>query len=310
MILTPHGYRPPQCVHKIEESNHLISQVDSSTNPGIIIEYPDSNRKVFYPQLEECVENSKDIISQWKSRYGERDSKKQLKTHDKKMEKQDNATMNGDINSDGWVLYGSDYIPSGSHIREFYAKYVLPDEDPASSDQVLYYFTGLTDMTDDNKTILQPVIAYCPGGDCGHSWTKVGWMGANWNCCPSGMTQYTDSISLNKGSTVDTWIQCDDTTGIASIKLISEDTDSGPTLNLNHDYRYFDFATVTLEAYNFNGCENLNSQPFVFEDMKLTMSDDTYWVPTWSPSNSITNCGASIEFSGDQLQASLIGNGL
>ena len=211
MILTPHGYRPSQCVHKIEEPNHLISQVHSSTNPGVIVEHPDSNRKVFYPQLEECIKNSKDIISKWKSRYGH--SKKQLKTQNKKAQKQTLLTIH--------QLYGYDYTPQGSNIHSFYATYVLPNEDPVSSEQILYYFIGLADMTDNNATILQPVIAYCPDGNCGYSWNKPGWMGADWNCCPSGMTWYSESISLNKSSKIDTSIECDNNS-IASIKLIDQ----------------------------------------------------------------------------------------
>ena len=314
MVLTPHGYRPWQCVHKIEESNHLISQVHSSTNPGVIVEHPDSNRKVFYPQLEECIKNSKDIISKWKSRYGH--SKTPLKTQNKKAQKQNiihNSTINniiGAIDAEGWVLYGYDYTPQGSNIHSFYATYVLPNEDPVSSGQILYYFIGLTDMTDNNETILQPVIAYCPDGNCGYSWNKPGWMGADWNCCPSGMTWYSESISLNKGSTIDTSIECNDNSGIASIKLIDQYTNEGPILNLNSDYRYFDFATVTLEAYDFDGCVNLNSMAFEFDEMKLNMIDGSNWQPRWTPVNELQDCQANIQFSDDQLHATLIGNGL
>ena len=84
----------------------------------------------------------------------------------------------------------------------------------------------------------------------------------------------------------------------------------GPILNLKSDYRYFDWASVTLEAYHFDGCVNLNSMAFEFDEMKLNMINGSNWQPRWTPVNKLKDCQASIQFSDDQLHASLIGNGL
>eukprot|EP01084_Bolivina_argentea_P265818 450697_1 len=61
---TPHGLRPKECIINHNESNVIIDSIPG----GLMINYPDSNRSIFYKSSEKCINNAKDIISKYKNR--------------------------------------------------------------------------------------------------------------------------------------------------------------------------------------------------------------------------------------------------
>ena len=63
-IQTPHGLRPKECVITHNESNVTINKV----NGGLQIYYPLSNRQIFYPTSQKCVDNARDIIANYRNR--------------------------------------------------------------------------------------------------------------------------------------------------------------------------------------------------------------------------------------------------
>ena len=134
MVRTPHGIRPRKCVHKLEVNDGII---DVSGNDGVSVYYKSLNKTTHHPRLKECVTNARELKSNMVSGKGS--------------------------NNGGWEIWGGYYTPSLMGV--FNATYILPDTDPSNEDQILYYFVGLQDNSDNNLTIIQPVVAWCPGID-------------------------------------------------------------------------------------------------------------------------------------------------
>jgi len=274
LVMTSLGLRPRECVHTPEEKNHLII----STDKGVWIKYLDSGRQVFHEEIPKCVENAKYL-------------KQQMKRKSKAL----NFTQ-------GWQIYGSAFL--SDYMGKFSSVYQVPESSPTADDgQILYYFIGLQDDSDDNLTIIQPVVAYCPNG-CGWSYS-AGWSGAAWNCCPNGQSWYGSGVPLANGAIVSNYVEANDKTGLITVYL--ENNGQISQLNLQYDYRQYNWACVTLEAYDMQQCQDFNQNAFIFQNMQLTLLNGTTQQPTWETSNNLEECQGSINYFNDDTQANVQG---
>eukprot|EP00483_Globobulimina_turgida_P000336 UN00336 len=190
--------------------------------------------------------------------------------------------------AEGWKIYGSYNTPNT--MGNFSVQYIVPDEEPNNEGQILYYFIGFEDMNQNNLTIIQPVVAYCPQG-CGYSYTR-GWTMASWNCCPAGETWYGKGVQLKAGVTVDAYTY---STGSDAVVYESYNGQAS-VLNIGNDYRVFNWACVTGEFYNYKDCKAFNSKAFTFVNIQITDLKGNTEVPPWETTNNIQNCGASLVY--------------
>eukprot|EP01084_Bolivina_argentea_P123692 219191_1 len=176
MVATPHGIRPIQCVHEVKDNNHIIRPLTD----GVLVEYPGLQTEEWFPELPECVENMKQLQAQ-------------------------RAERSLNLTNGGWEIYGG--YNTKNAMGNFSAKYIVPNESPQNDGQILYYFLGMQDNGENNLTIIQPCIGYCPAaGGCGSAYGNyAGWSMSSWNCCPSGETHYGKGVKLEPGVTVDAY---------------------------------------------------------------------------------------------------------
>lgn len=178
-----------------------------------------------------------------------------------------------DTELNGWLDYVG-YWPEDK-IVFFNGTYTVPEDPLSSMDQVLFYFIGLENIEEDSSssttkttadddddiestiTILQPVLTW---GN-----TETGWSMASWNCCPTGQTWVSSSITdLSAGQTLTGSIDVGDehSTVISSL-------DGGVSVELRVDTgeRTFDWMDVTLEAYYLSECDQFPSSPMNITNM-------------------------------------------
>jgi len=255
------------------------------------------NVKFFHPALKECVENAaviqKQIVA--KRKYAETGHKNFLK---------DSVGILGD----GWQIYGGWYPPS--LMGKFNASYTLPNQAMADSGQIMYYFIGMQNNDQPTDvTIIQPVITYCNSG-CANTEkgsTLVGWSGNSWNCCPSGQTWFSNPIQLTAGqSNVMGLISTNDVTGV--VNIVTSDGTAVSNLTITSDFRKYNWADVTLEAYDYGvHCTAFNSMPFYFNSMAISdASGNILNNPAWNIVND-SNCNGYIVFSNGGLTSYIVG---
>ena len=74
------------------------------------------------------------------------------------------------------------------------AHWRVPSAPTTFDGQTVYLFPGMVDFNTD-QTIIQPVLGW-------NSFFGKVWSIASWNCCPSGITQYSSPVQVNAGDTI------------------------------------------------------------------------------------------------------------
>eukprot|EP01084_Bolivina_argentea_P306224 529122_1 len=270
MIVTPHGIRPKECVISHNSSNVTLEQ----TVDGIWAYYNDLNTTKFFPTQTKCVENSKQIISDYYDVNGWQYAARSVKTDE----------LN-DIS-----YYGS--------------KYKLPDEDLVKNTDPLYYmflFIGLTPQghTQQNVTILQPVASWCSGDNC-QGQGVGGWYMLSWNCCPNGETHHAKAVKMIKGDTADTYITTNPHSETVTVYAKVASNGGTSILTQKGDYRNFDQLAIAEEVYNINECKEFNDLPMIFNEQlvkdkngnKINMDSIKWTMYNEHP----LNCGGALKF--------------
>ena len=142
-------------------------------------------------------------------------------------------------------------------------------------------------------------------GGCGWNYS-IGWSMSSWNCCPSGQTWYGNGVALKKSATINTYTISDRSTG--NVRIGMEYQGQTANLNLVNDYRQYNWGCVTGEFYDWNNCNAFNKSPFIFKDMTLIEGNGNNISPDWKTTNEISNCGASLTYTNDNSQATMIGS--
>ena len=65
------------------------------------------------------------------------------------------------------------------------------------------------------------------------------------------------------------------------------------TLSVRTNGRQFDWIDVTLETYNIEKCDEYNTQPFKFGDMKITDASGNSITPNWRSTQG-NGCGGKV----------------
>jgi hypothetical protein len=192
--------------------------------------------------------------------------------------------------TNGWLDYVGWYPPSGeSNLKQFTSTYVTPN-DPSNTNgnEVLFYFIGMQDNDSPNAVnIIQPVLTW------GNGYNQ--WYVKSWACCPSNITVSSPPIfGLKAGSTLQGVIsrESDSTWKIDSI-FNGQHT----TLNAQVGDYIYNWADITLEVYNVNGCTDLAKGKAYFNDLNLQDSQGQTLNPAWKPTGP-TLCGGSIASNG------------
>jgi hypothetical protein len=174
-----------------------------------------------------------------------------------------------------WVDYTG--WTTTSAVGNFTSVYTIPNENPTSSGQLLYYFIGFQNNDDAAVTIVQPVVNYC--GNCGQY--SNGWSMEPWNCCPNGQSWYGSNQKISAGDSVNAWVYAEGSGGNVVIGM-SKGSNSPTTLTVADNSRTFDWACATLEEYDVTTCSSYNSQPFGCTQMEITALNGQKLTPSWS----------------------------
>jgi len=156
--------------------------------------------------------------------------------------------------SNGWIENIS--VTTTTSYGKISATWTTPPQ-PANNDgQTLFLFPGFEDI-DDVQTIVQPVLQYGPSAAGGGSF----WAVASWNCCISGVTEYSTLVDVSAGDTILGSISSNCTPGGSSCptwNVVTADKNTGgrttlsKTPSVGQSWNWA-FGSV-LEVYNVVRC--------------------------------------------------------
>lgn len=197
--------------------------------------------------------------------------------------------------SNGWFNYTGWYPPRP--IGEFTGTYTMPGLPSSPGYQNVYYFIGTQDNASTPLTILQPVIGYNQIG--GSGWTL-----SSWNCCPSGQVHQGNVVSgMGPGDTISGSIK-QISSSPSTYKIVGTWNGQDADLSVEVGQEVFNWADVTLEAYNVYDCDQFMNGPFVFSDLVVKDTSGNVMAPDWTlyPSpDGTTACNGKIAVSGSTV---------
>jgi len=320
--MTPFGPYPTDCVHVLREDGKL-----RHTDSGVDVLHIETGELLeSYPKMDKCTPYQKQVVtSRQNKREGVKRSKKTFETlattptvytpggdtfNSPTSSEQGDASTTEEPSSelDGWVDYVG-FWPKQDVIG-FNATYTVPANPVSTStDQVLFYFIGIENIEESESqvetatvapdeslestiTILQPVLTY---GN-----TEEGWSMASWNCCPTGQTWMSSSITnLQANDTLAAEI----TVGtqystVTSSLLDSTDGTVKETYSLSVDTedRSFDWMDVTLEVYQLDECDEFAGSAMHITDMVSTGSNGKEIMMDWIDNSGDTSCSGFQKF--------------
>jgi hypothetical protein len=185
---------------------------------------------------------------------------------------------------DGWV--GSESVTTGTSYGEIVADWVVPPAPASSNGEIVYFFPGMED-SNDVVSIIQPVLQYGDNGYFGGN----DWVIASWNCCPSGITDYSTPVSVNTGDVIQGTVKSTCSAGTEScstwnITTADETTGGSTTLaNSSSEGQTFNWAFGgVLEAYNISQCSDYppNGGIFFFNLALYDYNFNQISSPAWS----------------------------
>jgi len=318
--MTPFGPFPKDCVHVLRDDG-LLRETDTGVDilHKITGEVLESHAK-----LEKCTPYQKQVVT---SRQNKRLSIKGIAS--------DIATPGGGTTAssdsglfgsssspttltselDGWVDYVG-FWPKQT-VTSFNGTYTVPG-DPKSkdTDQVLFYFIGLENIEEteaENQgpgslestiTILQPVLTW---GN-----TEEGWSMASWNCCPTGQTWMSSSITdLKAGDQLNAEISVGEQYSTVSSTLLDKKGLVLETAALSVDTsdREFDWMDVTLEVYSLTECEEFASSSMNITNMVAKGDNDMDIRMDWSDNSGSTDCNGDMQYDETMWSSSHTGVG-
>jgi hypothetical protein len=96
--------------------------------------------------------------------------------------------------SHSWIE-ALDAVDTITPFGELTAVWTVPPAPTTDDDQTVFFFPGMEDIATD-ASIIQPVLGW-NAGFFGPVWTIT-----SWNCCPSGIANYSGPIQVNSGDTI------------------------------------------------------------------------------------------------------------
>lgn len=130
--------------------------------------------------------------------------------------------------SNGWIENIS--ATTTSSYGRINATWTTPPAPAVNDGQTLFMFPGFEDIND-VVTIVQPVLQYGPSTAGGGNY----WSLASWNCCISGVTEYSTLIDVSAGDSILGTITSNCTPGGSSCStwnVVGEDKNTGAKTTL------------------------------------------------------------------------------
>jgi len=179
----------------------------------------------------------------------------------------------------GWIAYAS-YGYAGN-FSSFNGTWKVPTAPTTYEDQILYFFTGLTEQS--GSEIIQPVLQYGKTPDGGGEYWEVACWWVN------GAYLYSKPVTVQSGDTVFGYMN---TLSYPNWELGASINGGQQQTNIIVSNYYPQVtAYVTLEAYQMTDCKEYPSDGSItFTDLVL---DDL--TPTWTPTIEFTDCNHNVE---------------
>jgi len=262
--LVPGGYIHKQCIHKIESHERALKQSDGSF---IVTSTETNNKRV----IGACD----------KPRFSSKSDP-------------------GHLPANGWQVFT--YFNGTSDLSTLNGTWNVPDVPQTINSQTVFLFTSLVNQAWDptnspniQEDIIQPVLQFGSseaGG--GPYWTLASWyVGSN--------ALYSDLIEVQAGNTIfgaiiedpekkGSWNIISQNVGVRSVNLVVDNllTEEEP------------WATVTLEVYSVDTCEELPTQSVDFEDIVLQISEESASID-WISSSTQVVCTEAVSIDGQDV---------
>lgn len=215
-----------------------------------------------------------------------------------RLNKTQNLAMQEGVVPDGWLssagVYYTEYTAKQREMRKFTGRFTVPPAPPSPhKPETVYYFIGLEDRSmGAQTTIHQPVLTWGDETEGGAG----GWHLWSWTCCPHNVTYHSEDIAgFKPGDTVYGRIEktADATWTIdGAFKDGSGNWRNTTLISQVGNYNY-NYADVTIEAYNVSNCDQLPHGTSDFTELEISLSDGSSWVPpTWYVTGSTSDCDA------------------
>ena len=199
--------------------------------------------------------------------------------------------------TNGWVEDIS--VTTGTAYGKITASWKTPPAPTTNDGQTLFFFPGFEDI-DDVISIVQPVLQWGPSGAGGGAY----WAAASWNCCISGIADYSTLIAVNAGDTMLGSISSTcaaGSTSCATWNILSEDKTTSAKTSLSKtpsDGQVWNWAFGgVMEVYNVVQCADYPANSGVTYNVKLY--DDNLTLissPAWTKSPASTHITPSCSF--------------
>jgi hypothetical protein len=158
--------------------------------------------------------------------------------------------------TNGWVESLS--AITGTSYGRLTATWRTPPLPSANNGQTLFFFPGFEDINH-VISIVQPVLQFGPSGAGGGNY----WAAASWNCCISGVADYSTLIRVSSGDSILGWIGSTCAPGGISCptwNVVTQDRTTGAKTTLSKtpsDGQVWNWAFgAVMEVYNVVQCTN------------------------------------------------------
>jgi hypothetical protein len=187
----------------------------------------------------------------------------------------------------GWIVYGNF---EGTNFNIFNGTWKVPRAPTNTGDgQTIFFFTGLEDSGGDE--IIQPVIQFGPSEAGGGAY----WAAASWWVTSGGQALYSTLTNCNTGDNIFGYMimQEQGTWDIGTV--INGGAHTVLTVN---NVAQQTFASVTLEAYNIQDCQDYPADGKITFKSLVLYDSNSQVSPTWSPDVEYTSCNEQVISSG------------
>ncbi|MGO8791235.1 MAG: hypothetical protein ACLQVL_28155 [Terriglobia bacterium] len=217
--------------------------------------------------------------------------------------KVDSPTING------WVEDAS--VSISTSYGKIVATWTVPPGPPTNVGQTIFFFPGMEDKND-VVSILQPVLQWGSSSAGGGNY----WAIASWNCCPSGIADYSTPVEVSTGDQIQGTVMSTCAAGTESCPtwdIETVDTTSGKSSNLSNspsEGQTFNWAFGgVLEAYDIAQCfdyplnRSLEFSNIALYDYNFNQISNPAWTSGYT--SDTPQCGYSVATAASQVTVHL-----
>jgi len=197
----------------------------------------------------------------------------------------------------GWNTYAES---DGVNFSVFNCTWTVPAAPQTYTNQTLFFFNSFEDIGQDE--IIQPVIQYGPSEAGGGKF----WTIASWWVNSAGSALYSTLTKIKTGDAIfGTMVRTSMTANTTNWVISGYVNGATPTTLKVTNTPLQQVATLTMEVYNVNGCQEYpNDAGIVFTNFKILDNGKAY-KPVWMPTVDYTDCGEAVKFSNNNATITL-----